>query len=148
LRFADGLNMSAYVRNDPVKYIDQNGLSCACGEALTQAARVGLGNAIIARALAQDALAAANASGLSGITDGQADAFRHCFWSCEMAKSIGGDNAISVGQTHEECGTGTQASKNMDIFNNGWGVGFGVNGSNCNDACYAAATDGRLQTSL
>ena len=57
-------------------------------------------DALEAKSIADNALVAAQRSGLSGLHDGPADAYRHCLWSCDMARSIGADQAKLVGDNH------------------------------------------------
>jgi len=161
-----GVNLYAFVRNSPVGRTDFLGLQsmiippggrgrpkpkpgdpCPCGEAAAQVAAVGPLDARTARRLANEALAAARASGLPGLHNGQADAFRHCFWSCRMAQQIGADQAEEVGDTHERCNKNPVGEEAMDQANNAAGRDFGTAGANCHDLCLQAAHDGTLQTS-
>jgi len=152
----DGPNLYAFVRNNPVGRIDFLGLlgnpnpkpdPCPCGEAAAQIAAAGPIDANTARRLANEALAAARASGLPGLHNGPADAFRHCFWSCRMAQEIGAGQAKEVGDTHERCNKNPAGEESMDQANNATGRGFGTPGANCHDLCLQAARDGTLQTS-
>jgi RHS repeat-associated protein len=166
---AGGANKYRFVLNNPVSKVDALGLQavgwpgsglpvptpggppprskCPCGEAAAQIAGVGPIDANTARRLANEALAAAQASGLPGLHNGQADAFRHCFWSCRMAQEIGADQAKQVGDTHERCSPNPANEEAMDQANNATGRGFGTPGANCGDACMQAVRDGTLQTS-
>jgi RHS repeat-associated protein len=152
----DEPNLYAFVRNNPVGRIDFLGLlgnpnpkpdPCPCGEAAAQIAAVGPIDANTARRLANEALAAARASGLPGLRNGPADAFRHCFWSCRMAQEIGAGQAKEVGDTHERCNKNPAGEESMDQANNATGRGFGTPGANCHDLCLQAARNGTLQTS-
>lgn len=119
---------------------------CPCGEAAAQIAAVGPLDANTARRLANQALAAALASGLPGPVNGPADAFRHCLWSCRMAQEIGAGQAKEVGDAHERCNKGSAGEEAMDQANNSTGRGFGTPGADCNTLCLQAARDGTLQT--
>jgi RHS repeat-associated protein len=100
------LNFYSYVANEPVGKNDPLGLQAAStGEKIAQAWGVGLGDALTAKADSERATRSANASGLPGPHNGQADAFRHCLWSCLMAQHIGAEQAKKVGDTHEDYGT-------------------------------------------
>ncbi len=158
-----GANLYLFVRNSPISTVDFLGLDafpvppggfptgpknpCPCGEAAAQIAAVGPLDANTARRLANEALAAARASGLPGLHNGQADAFRHCFWSCRMAQEIGAGQAKDVGDTHERCNKNPAGEEAMDQANNATGRGFGTPGADCNAQCLQAARDGTLQTS-
>ena len=144
----DGPNLYEFVRNNPITRVDLFGLACPCGESVAQIVAVGPLDANTARRLANEALAAAQTSGLTGLHNGPADAFRHCFWSCRMAQEIGADQAKEVGDTHERCTKNNPPGEEaMDQANNAKGRGFGTPGANCLDACMQAAQNGTLQTS-
>ena len=149
---AKDVNLYRYVKNQVTESIDPFGFyassNCKCkgGEAIEQVLAVGPLDALTANGLAIDARSEAQNSGLAGLTDGQADAFRHCFWSCRMAQEIGADQAKSVGDTHEACGGGSAGSTAMDLANNATGRGFGTPGADCNQSCMGGVQNGGLQT--
>ena len=68
--------------------------------------------------MAETALEVAQMSGLEGITDGKADAFRHAYWSTTMARDIGIKNAKIIGDNHEKYGSGLILPTEMDLYNN------------------------------
>jgi uncharacterized protein RhaS with RHS repeats len=156
-------NPHGFVGNTPVNNLDSLGLEvwggkgvpppaplndpCPCGEPAAQIRAVGPLDAATANRLAQEALAAARASGLPGLRNGQADAFRHCFWSCRMAQELGSDQAKEVADTHERCGRNPKDEEAMDQANNAVGRGFGTPGADCNHAGIEAVRHGPLQTS-
>jgi len=140
-----GVLLCGFVRNSPVVLVDVLGHGCLCGEAITAVLAVGLFDAATARSLATEASDAAVASGLPGIHNGQADAFRHCLWSCRMAQEIGASQAEEVGNIHEECNPGPTGERAMDLANNAAGRGYGTPGADCNALCRTAATSGVLQ---
>ncbi len=146
--FRGGFNLFAFVSNNPINYKDPLGLKgCSCGEKITQVGGVGPLDALTASGLADEAYAAAAASGLPGRHNGQQDAFRHCYWSCRMAQEIGAGQAQTVGNIHEECGGNPPGETAMDLNNNASGRGFGAPGANCGTACMGAVNSGTLQTS-
>lgn len=75
------------------------------------------------------------------ISGGQADAFRHAYWTARLQQEIGRQAAISLGKAHEKDNYKTfkknkteegvvpdQASKEMDLFNNKVGLQFSEKG--------------------
>jgi RHS repeat-associated protein len=120
--------------------------SCPLGEAAAQVTAIGPLDALTAQSLAREAMIEAQISGLPGIHNGQADAFRHCFWSCRMAQEIGASQAQAVGDTHERCSKGPPAEEAMDLANNATGRSYGTPGADCHAQCFTGATSGTLQT--
>jgi len=143
-----GINFFVYVQNNPLNQIDLLGkLSCWLGEPLTMITAVGPFDAWRAKILADQALSMARTIGLSGIHNGPADAFRHCFWSCLMAQQIGVSQAKEVGNIHEDCNPNPSGERDMDLYNNSKGRSFGAKpGTSCKNACLQAACDGTLKT--
>jgi RHS repeat-associated protein len=141
-------NLYRYVFNNPISFTDSSGLECELGEAITQICGIGPLDAWTARNLAKEAFELAKKSGLPGIEDGQADAFRHCYWSCRMAQEIGIDQAKKVGDNHEDCGNNNPAATAMDLHNNGIGRILGTSGNDCEKSCKDALKQGTLQDSL
>jgi hypothetical protein len=140
----------AYVENNPINVIDPFGLKddCPwCGEKASQVGAVGPIDALTASKLADEALDAARKSGLPGLHNGLADAYRHCYWSCRMAQEIEKDQAKDVGDIHEACGNNPPGEIAMDLINNEIGRGFGIQGADCHTKCLNAAKNGTLQTS-
>jgi hypothetical protein len=108
---------------------------------------VGLLDAYTAYRLADEASAAARASGLPGEHNGPADAFRHCLWSCRMTQELGADQAQRVTDTHERCEPNNPKDEEaMDQANNAAGRRLAAPGVDCNAACFEAVRDGTLQT--
>jgi hypothetical protein len=94
-----------------------------------------------------DAFDAAGASGLSGPHLGPQDAFRHCFWSCCMAKSLGAAEAEQFGTAHENSNPSSIPFDNqMDLHDNSIGRGLAGPTVDCDAACKAALSVGRLRT--
>lgn len=97
-----------------------------------------------ASTIADEALLAARNTGLPGIEDGPADAWRHCFWNCSMTHALGYDQAETIANNHETHGTtGSAASHQMDYFNND--VGRNCGGDECDTCCQTALDSGRLR---
>ena len=86
-----------------------------------QATTVGPLDALDARDASIEARAAAASSGLQGFSDGPQDAYRHAYWSCLMAMSIGDEQAKDVGDVHEEQATTHPFVTLMDTHNNAIG---------------------------
>jgi RHS repeat-associated protein len=45
-------------------------------------------------------------------------AYRHCYWSCCMAKIIGADEAKKFGDAHEDYPGNSKCDKDVDLYNN------------------------------
>jgi hypothetical protein len=101
------------------------------------------------------ALREAKNSGLPGLTDGPADAYRHCLWSCKMARECSSGTVFSmcVGAGHEA----EQIARNkesggafyMDTHNNCQGIKYANSGSDksCDTLCMEGVHNGDLQCS-
>ena len=88
-------------------------------------------NASIASNAAQELAQHLDLSNLqASLHNGYADAFRHSLWSAMNTEDIGFDNAIDIGQAHENSGNNTQAEIDMDLNNNAWGAYFAENNDN------------------
>ena len=117
-------------------------------EKVNQAAAVGPYDAFQAKSLSDTALDKAQKSGLPGPHNGPQDAIRHCDWSCEMAQTIGPEQAQKVGDIHEACGNNPPGEKAMDLHNNAVGRELGSKaGVNCEISCKDALEQGKLQDS-
>lgn len=90
-------------------------------EWMEQIWEVGPLDALDARDASIYAREAAAASGLPGFSDGPQDAYRHAYWSCLMALSIGADQAAGVGDVHEDQATTHPFVTLMDKHNNAIG---------------------------
>lgn len=141
-----GLNIYAYVGGDPLSHSDVYGLA-SNEEKVTQVLAVGPADALTASQLADQALSAAQASGLQGLHNGPADAYRHCLWSCEMSRAIGEDQAEDVGNIHEELGNNPPGETCMDLHNNSQGRGSAGRPGSCDSNCRGLLKNGGLQTS-
>jgi len=104
-------------------------------------------DAFTANSCADDAFAAAGASGLAGDHLGPQDAFRHCFWACCMAKAFGASEAEEFGTGHENSGPSSIPFDNQqDLHDNSIGRGLAGPTVDCDAACKAAVSSGRLRT--
>lgn len=100
-----------------------------------------------AKSCADDAFAAAGASGLSGPHLGPQDAFRHCFWNCCMAQRIGASQAEKFATAHENSNPSPiPFDDQMDLHDNVIGRGLGTPGADCAAACASAVSSGLLRT--
>jgi RHS repeat-associated protein len=76
--------------------------------------------------------------------DTEQDAYRHCLWSCELAKKFGRGNAIFVTNFHEIELRGRASSRAMDRHNNRCGARLGASGAECAASCEQAVRSGDL----
>ena len=144
--FAGGTNIYIYALSSPLNYIDPLGL-VSIREILGQIGAVGPVDASTANDLANQALRDAQKSGLDGLHNGPADAYRHCLWSCMMAQKIGADQAKKVGDLHEKYGENPPGETCMDLNNNAKGRDAAGNGKDCSSSCMNLLRSGQLQTS-
>ncbi|KAF1813771.1 hypothetical protein P152DRAFT_291730 [Eremomyces bilateralis CBS 781.70] len=91
--------------------------------------------------------AAAEAGNLypqSSLHNGKGDAFRHCYWNALMVIEIGGSDAKSIADNHEQGSSGRE--KDMDLKNNASGrrIGNGATKEGAKNGCKAAADNGDL----
>jgi hypothetical protein len=80
---------------------------------------------------------AATESGLPGIEDGPADAFRHMVLAAELTRRYGASIALDILGEHEKSGRHqpgwTQDAENMDRHNNSVGIRIGETATDYND---------------
>ena len=150
-----GINLYGFVGNSSISRIDPLGLAYGGGgnadfnEKFACWWDCGVEKSKKAAALAGQALAETQ-DRFPGMTlhNDKADAWRHCFWSCEMARAIGQQCAKDIGDNHENAGNRKGQPKNereMDEHNNAAGRGFGSQFGNCADLCQKALDDGKLK---
>jgi RHS repeat-associated protein len=150
-----GVNTYAYALSMPTMDIDPRGHQAIFPgygdpqERSNQIDTVGAWYAWIAQRDAAQALQEARNSGLPGLHNGPADAFRHCTWSCLMTKDIGAENAMLVGNVHELNDTRRNQPTNelrMDLANNAVGRECGLvkNKKSCTQRCMDKYTSGLL----
>jgi len=130
-----GLNYYSYLFDSPMNSVDPTGLfqykpkigNLNDGEIDLDVANVGWADSIEGYSLAQQALQSAQAWGRQHdmnedeVHNGSPDAFRHCFWSCTMARSIGETSAEYIAYQHEMTGNAHGQPWNeyaMDSANN------------------------------
>lgn len=94
-----------------------------------------------ANELAQEALAAAQQTGLPGLHNGPADAWRHCYWNCRMVEVIGKEDAEDIAENHEEHGGGPVVENTMDKWNNEEGRKCS---GGCDNCCQSKLDAGKL----
>jgi hypothetical protein len=126
-----------------VKRKDYEG-SSADGEKSQAVQLVGPFHAMKAKSAADAALKSARDSGLPGLHNGRADAYRHCLWSCEMSRSIGVEKAQLVGDNHEAWGNNPAGETQMDLFNNRAGREFSSSPTPCSSSCMQGVEEGSL----
>lgn len=139
-----GLNLYVYVDGGPIGNFDPLGL-VGLREVVVQGIAVGPFDAYTAGKLASEATEDAKKSGLPGEHNGPADAYRHCMWSCKMAKSVGAKQAQEVGNIHEQYGQNPEGEICMDLHNNAAGRGAS-GGQDCAASCRGLLKEGKLQT--
>ncbi|KFB69757.1 RHS repeat-associated core domain-containing protein [Candidatus Accumulibacter vicinus] len=139
------VNLYQYANANPLSFSDPSGLVSA-GEVLAQIGAVGPIDAYTAKQLADQSLAAAQKSGLPGQHNGQADAYRHCLWSCLMAQKIGAKQAREVGDIHEKHGENPPGETCMDLHNNAQGRNA-ASGKDCAASCRSLLSGGKLMNS-
>lgn len=96
--------------------------------------------------VAPTALKQAQDSGLPGLHNGPADAYRHCWWSCEMVKQCSSTSSYIAGTGHEITSY-TQGESEMDLHNNAAGRACGDEISSCDSCCRDELDKGNLVTS-
>jgi hypothetical protein len=139
---------AAYVatatKTDPAfPAIGRSQLTLAKGEKWADFWGVGPWDSYKAKQLAEAALSKAQKTGLPGLHNGAADAWRHCYWNCTMTAEIGADQAEEVASNHEKYGGGPANENSMDIQNNAKGRACG--GKNCDGCCQTKLDAGELR---
>ena len=145
-----GLNLYAFVWNQPVRRIDPFGLDgggaggvakinclCECGPFKCRKAAQ----------LADDALKEAAKRYPGSLHNGRGDAWRHCYWSCEMARALGQHCAQYLAWEHENEGDRhgqPPEERKMDESNNASGRRLASQAGDCGDLCKKALEDGTL----
>ena len=149
--FAGGdSNLYGYVLQDPVKFFDPDGLINRSGGHGHNRNYPSISSMTQANQLANQSSRDAENSGLPGLGNGLADAYRHCLWSCSMTYELGSFDAWLYGTGHEVWDnelTPYEESR-MDLRNNCTGRELGSDNSpfNCKTKCLRALQDGKLVT--
>lgn len=156
IRFHGGdANLYGYVVNDPVNFIDPNGRNPVVTGTLIGFI-IGAGLELYdamneARDLSEDALNAANSSGLPGAHNGFQDAYRHCLWNFMMTEQIGSGAAWVAGTGHEygDNREDPNDERQMDLHNTACGRKAGADKDDkrsCQQKCMGALMSDRLRT--
>jgi hypothetical protein len=91
--------------------------------------------------LAKEALKATRQTGLPGLHNGPADAWRHCYWNCRMTQVIGKEDAADIAENHEKHGGNSLPERMMDTWNNEEGRKCS---GNCDTCCQSKLDGGKL----
>jgi hypothetical protein len=147
-----GQNLYTFVKNMPTKRVDRSGLYPYPGsdtrEKIDCLRDCGWKKTRKAAALAKEALDETrkrfpNASGV----DDYADAFRHCYWACLMAREVGAECAQRILEHHEAAGERRgegERSREMDLQNGEAGLNLSDEKGDCGGLCQKALEDGSL----
>jgi uncharacterized protein RhaS with RHS repeats len=135
--FAGGdSNLYRYVENNPINFIDPNGLWRNPSQVFDQASQE-----------------ARNLFSRRSLHNGKGDAYRHCLASCEMARENGQIVSEILGWANEVRGNLThnqEIGENlMDNFNNAYGRKCATNADgfqDCSKRCLEATAQGDLGT--
>ncbi|MCD4736209.1 MAG: hypothetical protein K8R53_09215 [Bacteroidales bacterium] len=145
-QYSDGMNLYEYDKTNPLTNYDSYGLqsissnmlSCCrkkpkrgdvcpvrkffwcCPKGWKKTKQEDCSCRKLARKLADWALQRAHSSGLIGMHNGPADAFRHCIWICQVTQELGNSCAWSVGTGHEywDNSNAPHKEREMDLHNN------------------------------
>jgi hypothetical protein len=93
--------------------------------------------------VATKALEQAKRSGLPGLHNGPADAYRHCWWSCQMVDECSWLSAYVAGTGHEVTEY-TPVESEMDLNNNAAGRDCSGGSASCDACCRAKLASGKL----
>lgn len=118
-----GLNTYGYVAASPLRYSDAKGLEAPGSSDIVHCMLnpISCWNASPMGCRSEAIRQTRSIFGRSGGNDAS-DAFRHCYWSCCMTKSGGGDAAKGIGDAHENDRDNPRCQMNMDLFNNAMGI--------------------------
>src|SRR5262249_55066116 len=105
LGYKDGPDSYIYAHDSPILLNDPTGLeSPDTREFFRDIRNVGLSDSWTGFNLSRQSSADAENTGLPGLNNGPADAFRHCLWSCRMTQAIGVEHAKLIADEHENAG--------------------------------------------
>src|ERR1700751_5055137 len=160
-RFINEINFYRYVGNSPSRFIDPRGteLQWDAREIVHNYLNVGLGNLIWSGIFANEAAAEAAdwadkhlASQAATLHNDPGDAFRHCFWSCNMSRYLGVEVAETIADEHEKRNNRLHEQnpdeEKMDRANNLIGRQAGYKCENKDKSCWVLCTDLYLQHRL
>jgi len=137
----DGPNLYAPIGNNPIRYYDPNGLQVI--EGIDAIYQTDIPTAWKADGFADETTADPTYRRLPGKHNGPADAYRHCLWSCKMAKNFGAVKAQAIGDIHEKHGVSPPGEVCMDKCNNREGRKCAATKS-CENCCLYKLRYGRL----
>ncbi|MCF6244408.1 MAG: RHS repeat-associated core domain-containing protein, partial [Sulfurovum sp.] len=156
---AGDFNFYRYVGNDPVNCVDPSGLwsfdisnglkfTKAEKEVTRHAVEIGIWDAYKGAKIGEDTISKVDHLIKKGIlkypVDGEADAYRHCLWSCEMTRELGKDQAKKFLDNHEiwnykpyvqKNGVHSASASMMDTHNNSVGQECAMSPMGCKDRC-------------
>ena len=133
-------NLYGYVLQDPVDLVDPEGLFTFSTEPIYQVFINGPYNSFYGAFYAHLAWQATDILFSNrNPAIGAPNAFRHCYWSCMMAQTIGSQNALNIGALHEVCGD----NDSLDMWNNAQGAYMQTD--NCAQSCIDALDNGLLR---
>jgi RHS repeat-associated protein len=159
IAFMGGINFYRYAANRPINTTDPSGLEdLDLEEANNDIGQVGYRRAALSFGFAREAYTAAIEWMIkhklpdTSFHNGAADAFRHCFWSCTMARYLGEEVAETIANEHELANNRSRSDPQphseelMDRANNLAGRTCAANNKdmNCWDACTNLYNRGRL----
>lgn len=99
-----------------------------------------------AKEIAGEALAKAQSTGLPGLENGPADAFRHCYWNARMSMVFGVSKTKKIADNHERYGAGSPGATAMDYHNNHVGRSLGAKTPEAAEsACFDKLATGDLR---
>jgi hypothetical protein len=150
-QYADGMSLYQYVASNPVSLKDPFGLYSSKCPDLQEKCNAwfscGVENAKLGKRLADHAADEAKKR-YSGIHNGKADAWRHCYWSCLMRRQLGEKCTRGILKGHEDCGDrdGQPAwERKMDEHNNSIGLAMAIRLGSCSSGCAKALDSGLLK---
>jgi RHS repeat-associated protein len=152
LGFAVAPSLHVYASGNPISRVDRLGLTPQDWREVVRGVRnVGPVDAWRGYQMSQDALADAERSGLPGLHNGPADAYRHCLRSCRMTEALGVEQAKAIADEHENAGerSGQRPDeRQMDEANNDAGRNCAIQPEkkkrSCDDKCMQLLMDGGL----
>jgi len=132
------LSLSQQITASPPMLARQN-----LGEMWDALVGVGPLDTVRVKRLADHALQSAQNTGLPGLHNGSADAWRHAYWNCIMTGALGKKKAKLIADNHEKHGGGPANENAMDYHNNEQGRECG--GTSCDSCVTEKLNNGQLR---